>query len=346
MKSENIKESLTKKNNTYNEEKEEKTEEYDDKDEEDNKNYQNNIFNNNNNNFLPNFQEGNFFNNNFINNNICQNINNTNTNYLFNPNNKNSNLFQLYLQNLVQQKYNEFNNFGIKAGIDFKNLASNLNLPLDEDSKIIYILTLEFMDKNQWLLYDKDGFKIKNFNSLELFKYLTFKILANNIPLNNYVIFAEDTDLSYRGGKLYMSLINVFPFVLEKRKENYIQNINSISQMNNNFGINNFGNNLGNNNINFPYNLDLNNLNMGNLNNLNNLNNLINLNNNMNNLNTGILGMNNLNLANLNNNMIMNNLNIGNLNNNMNNLNNRNINNNNINENNNNKINNINNDKQ
>ena len=114
---------------------------------------------------------------------------------------------------------------------------------------------------------DKYGNKINDFNSLELFDYLTEKV-SENIDLDNYKILAQNTENCYKGGNLFLSLFDMLSLVLLQKKEEYNkQIINLLLQINNNnYGFNNdFGINLGN-NINFPYNYNLyNNLNLNNL---------------------------------------------------------------------------------
>ena len=132
------------------------------------------------------------------------------------------------------------------------------------NNQIIYFLANHFLEIKGWTLLDKNGYKINDFNSLELFSYLTNKI-SENIDLDNYKILAQDTENYYKGGNLFLSLFDMLYLVIKKKKEEYNkQIINLLLQINNNnYGFNNdFSINLGN-NINFPYNYNLyNNLNL------------------------------------------------------------------------------------
>jgi hypothetical protein len=153
---------------------------------------------------------------------------------------------------------------------EFNNNINNLNNSVN--NQIIYFLANHFLEIKGWTLLDKNGYKINDFNSLELFSYLTNKI-SENIDLDNYKILAQDTENYYKGGNLFLSLFDMLSLVLFQKKEEYNkQIINLLLQINNNnCGFNDFSINLGN-NINFPYNSNL-------YNNLNLNNNLINMNN-------------------------------------------------------------------
>jgi hypothetical protein len=178
-----------------------------------------------------------------------------------NPNNNILNLNNIFNNNNSQIGYrNEFNN-------NINNLNNSIN------NQIIYFLANQFLEIKGWILLDKYGNKINDFNSLELLDYLTEKV-SENIDLDNYKILAQDTENYYKGGNLFLSLFDMLSLVLLQKKEEYNkQIINLLLQINNNnYGFNNdFSFNLGN-NINFPYNYNL-------YNNLNLNNNLINMNN-------------------------------------------------------------------
>ena len=169
-----------------------------------------------------------------------------------NPNNNILNLNNIFNNNNSQIGYrNEFNN--------------NINNINNINNQIIYFLANHFLEIKGWTLLDKYGNKINDFNSLELFDYLTEKV-SENIDLDNYKILAQDTENYYKGGNLFLSLFDMLSLVLFQKKEEYNkQIINLLLQINNNnCGFNDFSINLGN-NINFPYNSNLyNNLNLNN----------------------------------------------------------------------------------
>jgi len=200
--------------------------------------------------------------------------NNLNFNNIFNNSNP-----QLGNRNDFNNNLNNINNINSINNINF--FKNNIN------SQIILFLANQFLEFKGWSLFDKFGNKINDFNSFELFDYLIENILGNNIDLDNYKILAQGTENYYKGGNLILSLFDILPQILSKKKDEFNNQI--ISSLYNNFGFyNDFGINLGN-NINFPYNTNLNNnINLNNLN-LNNLNynnsmNILNNNNLMNNI--------------------------------------------------------------
>jgi hypothetical protein len=160
-----------------------------------------------------------------------------------NPNNNILNLNNIFNNNNSQKgNRNEFNNNNIN------NLNNSIN------NQIIYFLANQFLEIEGWTLFDKYGYKINDFNSLELLAYLTEKVIEN-IDLDNYKILAQDTENYYKGGSLFLSLFNILSLVLSKKKDDFNkQIINILLQLNNNnFGfINDFSINLGN-SINFPF---------------------------------------------------------------------------------------------
>ena len=70
---------------------------------------------------------------------------------------------------------------------EFNNNINNLNNSIN--NQIIYFLANHFLEIKGWTLLDKYGNKINDFNSLELFDYLTEKV-SENIDLDNYKILA------------------------------------------------------------------------------------------------------------------------------------------------------------
>ena len=156
----------------------------------------------------------------------------------------------------------------------FNNNINNLNNSIN--NQIIYFAS-QFLQIEGWSLFDKNGYKINDFNSLDLLTYLTEKV-SENIDLDNYKILAQNTENYYKGGNLFLSLFYNLSLVLLQKKDEYNkQIINILLQINNNnYGFNNdFSINLGN-SINFPYNSNLNsNINLNNLNNNNMINKII-----------------------------------------------------------------------
>jgi hypothetical protein len=155
----------------------------------------------------------------------------------------------------------------------FNNNINNLNNSIN--NQIIYFAS-QFLQIEGWSLFDKYGYKINDFNSLDLLTYLTEKV-SENIDLDNYKILAQNTENYYKGGNLFLSLFYNLSLVLLQKKDEYNkQIINILLQINNNnYRFNNdFSINLGN-SINFPYNSNLNsNINLNNLNNNNLMSNL------------------------------------------------------------------------
>ena len=155
----------------------------------------------------------------------------------------------------------------------FNNNINNLNNSIN--NQIIYFAS-QFLQIEGWSLFDKNGYKINDFNSLDLLTYLTEKV-SENIDLDNYKILAQNTENYYKGGNLFLSLFYNLSLVLLQKKDEYNkQIINILLQINNNnYGFNNdFSINLGN-SINFPYYSNLNsNINLNNLNNNNLMSNL------------------------------------------------------------------------
>ena len=177
------------------------------------------------------------------------------------------------------------------------------NTSLDNNYNMIYFLTEQFMNDSGWNLFNKEGNLIKNFTSLELFKYLTENILANNIQLNDFFILNNKIDIRFLGGELYLLLIDIIPLVLKSRQQQYLNEFNIFFSLQ---MINNGGTNLLNNNgYNFNINNSNNNLNNNMLNNISNNisnNNINNINNsNINNYNMNNFNYDNNNMINLNN---------------------------------------------
>ena len=211
-------------------------------------------------------------------------------------------------ENLEDDKFNNnipmdyINSFGIDGG----NIGGWPQNPNAHDlEKTLYDLTSLYIFSKGWEIYDENGNKINNYNSLELFEYLTEHI---NISLNYFKIKGNNT--YFDGGKIYISLMKNLPLIFQELKKQYMPSIF--------FNNNNMCNNLSYNNIN---NFDSNSNIQNDFNNFNLNNNFnCNLNNNMFNNNNINSNMNNLNNNNINSNMINldnNNYNMNNLNNNI-----------------------------
>ena len=67
-------------------------------------------------------------------------------------------------------------------------MENNSNNFFDNNSLIMQSLTSHFMDNRGWTLYDKDGQFINCFTSLEIFQYLTYNIIGNNINIKIFKI--------------------------------------------------------------------------------------------------------------------------------------------------------------
>ena len=221
-------------------------------------------------------------------------------------------------ENLEDDKFNNnipmdyINSFGIDGG----NIGGWPQNPNAHDlEKTLYDLTSLYIFSKGWEIYDENGNKINNYNSLELFEYLTEHI---NISLNYFKIKGNNT--YFDGGKIYIPLMKNLPLIFQELKEQCMPSIFFNNNMCNNLSYNNINNFDNNSNIQN----DFNNFNLN-----NNFN--CNLNNNMFNDNNINSNMNNLNNNNINSNMI--NLNNNNINSNMINLDNSNYNMNNLNNN-------------
>ena len=181
---------------------------------------------------------------------------------------QNPNINILNLNNIFNNNNSQNGNKNV-----FNNNINNLNNSIN--NQIIYFAS-QFLQIEGWSLFDKNGYKINDFNSLDLLTYLTEKV-SENIDLDNYKILAQNTENYYKGGNLFLSLFYNLSLVLLQKKDEYNkQIINILLQINNNnYGFNNdFSINLGN-SINFPYNSNLNsNINLNNLNNNNLMSNL------------------------------------------------------------------------
>ena len=200
-------------------------------------------------------------------------------------------------ENLEDDKFNNnipmdyINSFGIDGG----NIGGWPQNPNAHDlEKTLYDLTSLYIFSKGWEIYDENGNKINNYNSLELFEYLTEHI---NISLNYFKIKGNNT--YFDGGKIYISLMKNLPLIFQELKEQCMASIffnnnnmcnnlsyNNINNFDNNSNIQNDFNNF---NLNNNFNCNLNN-NMFNNNNINsNMINLDNSNYNMNNLNNNIM---------------------------------------------------------
>lgn len=101
----------------------------------------------------------------------------------------------------------------------FNNNINNLNNSIN--NQIIYFAS-QFLQIEGWSLFDKNGYKINDFNSLDLLTYLTEKV-SENIDLDNYKILAQNTENYYKGGNLFLSLFyNLSLVLLQKKKMNII----------------------------------------------------------------------------------------------------------------------------
>ena len=195
-----------------------------------------------------------------------------NNNNQFNQLNQNNNIFNLlngnqnYMNNL-----NMLNNNG-NNGFSFNPLQNNYNLNLQDN---ILRLTLDCMDNKGWNIFSQDGNFINEFTSLELFQYLTEKIVGN-IKLDNLYISNKNLKERITGGLMYMKLLEALPSAYQimenqimKEMELKCNILGATNNLSSNIGA---GSIFSNNNLNF---------------NLNNMNNNMNLNNNyiMNNLN-------------------------------------------------------------
>jgi hypothetical protein len=112
----------------------------------------------------------------------------------------------------------------------FNNNINNLNNSIN--NQIIYFAS-QFLQIEGWSLFDKNGYKINDFNSLDLLTYLTEKV-SENIDLDNYKILAQNTENYYKGGNLFLSLFYNLSLVLLQKKDEYNkQIINILLQINN-----------------------------------------------------------------------------------------------------------------
>ncbi len=203
------------------------------------------------------------------NNNINNNLNNIGNNLAFqqqinnrlNQMNSTNNINNIY--GVLGSNQNILNNMNYLGNNNF----NNLNLLNFLNNNIIYQLILTSMDSKAWGVYNKDGSAINKYNSFELLKFFTDKII-NNIKLDNYIIRNNNSEKSFNGGELYIYLLNFLPYVFQFLEE---QCLNRIEYTKMNLVANNLNNtgaaNLFTNNNNLNYNF-------------NNLNNNINLNNN------------------------------------------------------------------
>ena len=137
-----------------------------------------------------------------------------------------------YINYLYPQQNNENENH---LNID----GGQQNPSLDDKSSTLYKKIDNFMDDKGWILYNKDGIKITNFTSFDLFEYLTNNVVSKNIKLNNYYITPKDSDKIYKGGELYIKFLNIMPLVLDSRKKAFLNKFENKSL----FLTNNYNNN-------------------------------------------------------------------------------------------------------
>ena len=189
------------------------------------------------------------------------NVNNVNKNIGFN-NNISNNLLQNLLNQSQINNNNQFSNFTNNMPFGFignnplniynpsLNLQNNLNL----HNSLLTQYTLKYWNVPGWLLtFIKEGNKIKNFTSFDLFCFLNQKIIEN-VKIDDYLITTENKEQKFTGGIVYISFINIFPNVFNILKEQSMKQIslnNLLLKSNNNFGIDNTNvlNNLNNNNF-------------------------------------------------------------------------------------------------
>ena len=228
-----------------------------------------NILNNNYINHLNNLGIGNNNNNMNINNQNI-NVNNILPNILQQQMNNNQ-FNQMNSMNPMNQTNNLFNILGNQNPLNISNQFNfnNINPTLQND--ILFKLTYTFIGKKGWIVYSQDGNTVNNYTSLELFKFFTEKIVGNSVRLDDYVIGNNQNGERYRGGGLYLSMLNILPLAYQIMAEELNNQKNMYAKMmsnnlNNNVGTGNFNlNNLNNN-------LNLNNLNNFNVNNFGNNN--------------------------------------------------------------------------
>ena len=157
--------------------------------------------------------ENNYNNNNFINeynnyNNNPQQISNKKQamQHLFNSNEK-------FLLNFIKL-LNNMNNINLRGG----------NKNLEQKNEALFTLFENNMDYPGWRIkIMKNGFINKNFRTFELFDFLT-GLITKNLRLDNFFIFNETTNDSFKGG--------IFYFVLKSFLMNYFNSQNKqIEQM-------------------------------------------------------------------------------------------------------------------
>ena len=237
-----------------------------------NPNQFNNLLNTNNLNNLNNFG---FPNNNMNNNDLQLKLllmQQQNNNNQFNQNNNLYNLFggnQNYMNNL-----NILNTNG-NNGFSFNPLQNNYNLNIQDN---ILKLVLDCMENKGWTVFTQDGNFVNEYNSLELFQYLT-ETIVGNIKLDNLYISNKNKSLKERikGGIMYMKLLEILPIayqIMENQCRKEIELKRNILYTTNNLN-NNIGAVFSNNNLNFNLNNMNNNIGLNNNNNfiMNNLNN-------------------------------------------------------------------------
>ena len=195
----------------------------------------NKVFNKNNCFYEANLNENNYFprdkfkiNENKLNNNQSS-INNNNKNYC--------------------PKSNDLIDFALNSDLNaikemVKGGNNNNNILHKEKENLIF----ELIKSNSIWIINIDGF-IANFNSWELFEYMTLNILCKNKKLDDYIIYNNITFRNFEGGYLYICLKKYLPLFFSQQNNNN-------NDYNNNNNFNYKSEQINNNNINYTNNIN------------------------------------------------------------------------------------------